>query len=127
VGRLAPYLPAGIVGVDCWGVPHGRPPLLVLLANTSLGSAQGILGDGSLSHRQPSQQPQGQGHLAHRNPHLVVQGMSGGQGPWPQPVGGGPVLVGRQIRVFPAHLAATASAAADPHPVLGYFGLGSGW
>src|ERR671915_334385 len=51
-------------------------------------------------------------------PHLVVQGVSGGHGPRPQPVSGSAVLVRGQIRMFPANFAATASAAIDPHPVL---------
>src|SRR5918996_6103402 len=45
-----------------------------------------------------------------------------GPGPRPQPVSGSAVLVRGQIRMFPANFAATASAAIDPHPVLGYLG-----
>src|SRR5919106_3700560 len=48
VSVLPSHLPAGIVGVDHRSVSYPGPQLLVFLANTSPGPAQGILGNGPL-------------------------------------------------------------------------------
>jgi hypothetical protein len=127
VGVLPAHPPAGIISVDRWGFPYRAAQLLVGRAHLASGPAQRILSDGSLSQFQSNQSLQHPWHFSYRNPHLVVEGMGGGHDSLAYPVGSGPVLVWRQVRVLTTNPPATAEATADPHSVLGHPRAWHGW
>ena len=111
VSILATYPPASVVGVHCRGIPYLLPQTLVGSTHLASGAAQDILSDGTHPW-----------HFPYRNPELIVESVGRRHPPLSHSMGGGPVLVGSQIRVLSSDGAATGRAPADPHPVLGTLG-----
>ena len=120
VRRLASHPPARVSGV------HGRRPrdrgsqLRISCPHAALSPPQGVLGQRPLRDPHPQQLPQDGWHLAQRHADSIMQHVPLCHDPGRHPMGAGPILVGREVRMLPPHTVATGRAAAHRYPKLPY-------
>src|SRR5512135_2010523 len=90
---------------------------LILPTDRTGDAPQGILRDRRLGQADAGVQSEDGGDLAHRNTEPVMGGVRRGHDPRPHPVGGGPVLIGGEVRVRRPHGDVTGRAAVDPDAI----------